>query len=115
MSESNERPYAKFQFLYDKGYSDGHIAQEVGCSKHSVQRWRREHGLVFNRESGYVEKKPGTLLCHSCIFYYRNGNMSLCDYLYLTGRLRKCKPATPGHNQCEKYQKKIYSKPKHPF
>lgn len=37
--------YTAMESLYNEGYTDRQIADELGCSYHSVFRWRKKHFL----------------------------------------------------------------------
>lgn len=52
--------YAQFSLYYGQGMSDLKIAETVGCSDKTVNRWRHRNGLnnIYNK---FNEKKSPTL------------------------------------------------------
>lgn len=41
--------YTAMESMYQEGYSDKQIADELGCSYHTVSRWRKRNNLPGNR------------------------------------------------------------------
>lgn len=67
--------YDRAVVLYERGWNDSEIAEDVGCDVRTIRDWRKKEGL----ESNFRKPEKGIVSCHICGAVYNFGTEHKCQ------------------------------------